>query len=307
MAVWLAFDEYTHIADNNYISVTGLLKPIKAIILSRRVVNNEPSDILDFVASRTGTALHSASENAWLNGNYKKSLHKLGYAEDYIDRITVNPSSVAGDDIPVFLERRTIKEIHSYKVGGQFDVVISGEIRDIKSVKAFSYMKGDDKDYILQMSIYKWLNQSIITGDVGYIDMIITDWKAHEAASNPNYPRTAVVEKVVQLMSIEETEAWLSNRLNSIHSLVQSDEVNIPSCTTAELWQDATKYKYYSKLDSKRATKVFDNITEANQMLIDKGSKGYVKTVEGMVRRCNYCNGKDICQQYKGYVTQGLV
>ena len=37
MAVWLAHDEYDHNDDPNHISVTGLIKPTKQLILAGRV------------------------------------------------------------------------------------------------------------------------------------------------------------------------------------------------------------------------------------------------------------------------------
>ena len=306
LAVALSYNDYDYINEPNYISATSILKPLKAIVIGLNSKARGEPDVLDFVASRVGTAIHTASEDSWLNGNYKSSMRKLGYPEDIIARIKVNPTDIHEADIPVYLERRSIKELAGYKVGGKFDAVMEGAIRDIKTVKAFSYIKNDMEPYRLQLSIYRWLNQDIITSDVGYVDMIITDWKKFEADMKPEYPQLPVVEKKIRLMTITETENWLTSRLNSISSLVSKPQSALPLCSKEELWADPTKYKYFKNPAGKRATKVFDSMVEANQRLIDEGSVGIVKTVEGTPKRCNYCV-KAECEQAQNYILQGVL
>lgn len=305
MAVLLAHDEYDHVKTHNYISVTGLLKPLKAIILGTRVPASD-IDIMDLVPSTVGTAVHNELERSWLDGNHAKAMYKLGYGREYIDSIEVNPTRPTPGKVQMYLENRVTKDIHGFEVGGKYDFIWDGTVCDLKNTKAFTYKKGDDTDYILQLSIYRWLNQDKITSDIGLIFMSITDWKAYEC-HDPKYPQTPVVTKEVKLMSIEATEDWLVNKLNSFKNLVGSPEIQIPRCTKAELWRDDTKFKFFSKPDSKRATKVFDNIGDANSMLMAKGNKGYVQTVEGAVRRCKYCIGPEHCNQAAEYLSAGLL
>ena len=308
MAVYLAHDDYDAIKEENYISVTSLLKPLKAIILGMRADYSEP-DVLDFVASRTGTAIHNAAENAWLHHNYKKNMKKLGYHQDVIDRVQVNPNIVSmdTDDINIFLEKRSITSIGGYRVGGKFDAVFDGFIRDIKTVKAFSFMKNDNSDYQLQMSIYKWLNPDIITGDIGFIDMLITDWKQFEADAKPEYPQLPVVEKAIPLLSHQQTEKWLKDRLNHITILKDKDQSALPECTPQELWQSDPSYAYFKKPAAKRATKVFSSMAEANQRLLDDGSTGKVDTRYGKAKRCTYCNAQSLCNQAARLSAEGLL
>ena len=48
LSVWLLHDEYDYVDNANYISVTGLMKPVKQTILSSRVPSAEQvSDVSD--------------------------------------------------------------------------------------------------------------------------------------------------------------------------------------------------------------------------------------------------------------------
>ena len=310
MAIFLATDNYDYNKESNYISVTSLLKPLRAIITGLNSKASAEPDVLDFVASRVGTAIHTASENAWLNGNYKKSMWKLGCTSQVINAIKVNPTKEEVETtegiMPVYLERRSIKEIEGFKVGGKFDCVMDGNIRDIKTVKAFSYMKNDMEPYRLQLSIYRWLNQDIIPSNIGYVDMLITDWKQYEADAKPEYPQTPVVEKRIKLMSLTETEEWLKKRLNSITQLINVPQDQLPLCTPEELWASPDKWAFYAKPESKRATKVSEDQSVINQMYIEKGSKGRVEYRAGTPKRCDYCL-KAECSQAQDFILQGLI
>ena len=65
MAVWLAHDSYDN---DNTLSATKLIKPIKEVILADRIKPGEiVPDIQGLVASRMGTAIHNAVEDAWMD------------------------------------------------------------------------------------------------------------------------------------------------------------------------------------------------------------------------------------------------
>src|SRR5690606_17139243 len=93
-AVWLLHDEYDYINEENYISATGLLKPIRHIVLPGRIPLDKRivPDVEDYIAMAMGTALHAGIEKAWRDGNHKLALAKLGYPPSLIDRVLVNPT-----------------------------------------------------------------------------------------------------------------------------------------------------------------------------------------------------------------------
>jgi len=306
LQLFMVHSDYDHIDKENYISATGLIKPIKAIVLNLQGNVTGSNDVLDSLASSVGTASHDRLEKAFLNGNHIINMRKLGYDEDTISRIKINPTEVQETDIPIYLEKRTIKKLGKYLIGGKFDICLEGTVRDLKTTKVFSYTKHDFSAYKLQMSIYKWLNPDIIKKPYGYIDFIFTDWKAFETEKK-GYPQTPALSERITLFTSEEVETWLSNKLNQIESLRNATQDMLPKCTHEELWQEANKWAFYAKPDSKRATKVSEDEAEINQLFISKGSKGRVEHRQGKIKRCNYCVGPDNCKQAQEYVVQGLL
>ena len=80
LAVWLATSNYDGNKAPNEISVTTLMKPLKQIILSKRVNKDDLClDVSSLAASTIGTALHDSIEQAWLNPN--DALTRLGISE----------------------------------------------------------------------------------------------------------------------------------------------------------------------------------------------------------------------------------
>ena len=265
LAVWLLNDEYDHVDKKNYFSITGLMKPLKQLILSSRT-ENKALDISDLIHLRIGAALHDSIEKSWY-GNFKDKLKKLNLPKSMIDNIKVNPDTINEGDIPIYMEQRTVVQVGEYSIGGKFDFVSEGVVQDFKSTSTYSFTSGsNDESYKLQLSLYRWLNQGKITEDYGLIHFIFTDWNKFQSETNPNYPKSKIVSKRIELYSIEECQSWIEKRISDINSYWSLDESLIPHCTDEELWRGKTVYKYYNnpnKTDG-RSTKNFDSILEAN-------------------------------------------
>jgi hypothetical protein len=312
LAVWLLHDEYDYIDEENYISVTGLMKPTRQIILTSRIpAADRVMDVGDFTASALGKAIHDSIEKAWIKFPEHK-LKRLGYSDDVIARIKVNPTleevRASNDIIPVYIEQRAIREHKGYKIGGKFDMVTDGIVKDNKSTSAFAWTGGTrDEEHILQLSLYRWIDAAQehrkITEDFGMINYIFTDWSKMMARQNPKYPQKRIEEKRLNLMSLQETEQWVDERLAAYEKWQNSPEKQIPHCTDAELWRSAPQFKYYSnpaKTDG-RSTKNFDNLLAANAHLRTQG-KGVVITKPGEVKRCGYCPAFEACSQKDAYL-----
>lgn len=303
LAVWAVNDDYDSFNDEKYISATALIKPLRSIILGSRVEGDSRADVLDFIPAALGTAIHTSIEYAWKK-NYKKNLEKLSISENVINHIKINPKpgELTPNTLPIYLEKRRVKEVLGWKIGGKFDAVIDGLLHDFKSTSVYSWVHGsNDEAYKLQGSIYRWLNQDIITEDYIRICFIFTDWsKVNAEKDKENYPQQRVLYKDIQLYSIQETEDWITKRIEAIQYYLDKPDNEIPECTDEELWRPAPTYKYYAnpeKTDG-RATKNFINLQEATQYKLEKG-KGIVITVEGTPRRCAYCAANPICEQRK--------
>lgn len=331
VAIWLADDEYDHApVEGKYISATGLLKPLRMIVLEQRVraqiAQSGTTEVVDldrFIASRMGSAIHSAIEHSWTR-NLKKSimgdntpafylaLQRLGYKPDMIRRVVVNPTEEQLDErpdiIPIYMEKREFKKIGDWTVGGQFDFIGNGSLEDFKSMAVYGYLKGDkDEEQLLQGSIYRWLNPELVTNPVMKIQHIFTDWSKLESMKNKNYPQKRLLSKELRLKDPAEMQMWIHKKLNQVDDLLNVPESNLPRCTPAELWQADPVYKYYKNPDAKKSTKNFDNYHEAATRKMKDGDVGIVKEFFGKVKRCGYCSAYDICTQKDEYIAEGIL
>lgn len=309
LAVWLAHDDYDYIDEENYISATRLMKPLRHIILPSHMApaDRETPDISDRIASAFGSSLHNSIERAW-EVSYVENLLKLGYPQAVIDRVLINPSkaqldAMGEDAIPVYMEQRVIKSFMGYRIGGKYDLVAEGQVQDYKSTSAFVWVAGSrDNEHILQGSLYRWLNPEIITQDTMVINYIFTDWSKAKAKQDPRYPPLRIMSKELKLMSLHDTEQWVRNKILAIQKYSNVPQEEIPECTDEELWRSEPQFKFYlDPAKTTRATKNFDSMADAKAFQIEKGGKGIIKIVPGEVKRCDYCDSFNICTQKDQY------
>lgn len=307
LSVFLATDSYDH--NDKVISVTTLIKPIRQTILAARVpVEASLVDIAGLVYSRVGSAVHDAIENAWLN-NYHDAMKSLGYPQKLIDRVVINPEEheLKADSLPVYLEQREYKKVQGKTVAGKFDIVIDGQVEDFKNTSVFTYiMSTNTDDYILQGSMYRWLNPEKITKGTMAIHFIFRDWQAMRAKTEANYPPSNTVVKTYKLMSVEQTDMYVNNRISLLDMYWDAPENDIPRCTDEELWRKEPIWKYYKNPANKaRSTKNFDNKQDAYLRLSQDGNVGEVLEVPGQVTACKYCAAFPVCSQKDDLIASG--
>ena len=308
LAVWLVHDEYDYIDQPNYISVTTLMRPLRQIILPRRIPKEKrEADVGDFIARALGHSLHDSIEKAWKRG-YERSLALLGYPANVIKRVMINPTdeelAAAKDPIPIYLEQRAFRVINGWTVGGKFDIVTEGIVQDFKSTSAYTWVYGGrDDEHQQQGSLYRWLNPEKITEDFIRINYILTDWQKAQARSNPKYPQKRVEAKEIPLLDVTTTHRWVEDRLKLIEKFMDAPEKDIPECTDEELWMSDPAYKYYANPANTagRSTKNFTSLVEARAFQAEKGGKGVIITIPGAPKRCDYCEAFDSCTQKDKY------
>jgi hypothetical protein len=312
LAVWLADPSGYDLNQEEYtISATTLQKPLRAIVLGARAMKQGTVDLVDLVRSRLGTAVHSAAEESWKSKSLPDVLHSLGVPKEDLGLYRVNPTTpkTSKDQVDVFLENRVQKKIAGFTISGKYDFVINGQLKDIKSTSTFAYIKGgNERDYQLQGSIYRWLNPELITEDYVHLLYLFTDWKEYLTLSDPKYPKHPIVTKKIPLLSLYETEMYIRDRLEAITVAMGLPEDQLPECSSEELWQTPTKYAVYLGLTTNRATRVFDTHQEALAYGIKK-KRPDAKIIErpGKVKRCRYCSARPICTQSEKLELQGLL
>lgn len=308
VAVFLATDDYDYEPDT--ISATSLIKPIRQLVLASRVPMEERAvDILSLFKARMGSALHTAIENAWLK-NHRGAMKALGYPDKVIERVVINPDRdkpLPPDALPVYMELRSYREIKGYKVSGKFDFAAEGRVQDFKSTSTFTWVNGTkDEDYQLQGSIYRWLNTDILTDDYMAIQFLFTDWMPGKAMNEAAYPNRPVEEKLIPLLSLDDTEQFISQKLAQYEQYKNAPEEEIPLCSDKELWRKPPAYKYYKNPQKMtRSTKNYTNRDEAYTRLAQDGGVGTVIEVPGQVTACKYCAAFPVCSQKDGLIADG--
>lgn len=319
LAVWLLHDEYDYVDKENYFSATGLMKPIRHIIIPPRLNNSSlvdrTIDLDDLIARALGNSVHHSIEKAWLH-NRAKALSLLGYPESVIERVLLNPTpeelKAVEDPIPVYLEQRAFREITvdgvTYTIGGKYDMVTEGYVNDTKSTSAWGWMFGTrDEEHQLQGSIYRWIDEAqdhpVITEDFMQVNYIFTDWQKAMARSKEDYPDSRLKEKKINLLTSQQTEDFIREKIAYVRKHINTPESELPFCTDEELWRSDPVYKYYADPNktSGRSTRNFKDAVEAAKFKAEKG-KGVVITVPGEVKRCSYCDAFDGCTQKDKYL-----
>lgn len=310
IAVWLASDEYKYDDRPYAISATKLIKPVRQVILGMRVPPEDRKvDLLDRLKANIGHVLHGGIEGAWKN-HFRAAMEKLGYPRRVIDAVRINPEKEEPDTIPVYTEFRAEREINGFVVTGQVDLIIEWRLRDAKSTTVWGYQAQKSVgNWVLQGSIYRWLNPEKIKHDELLIQYLLLDWSASAAKRTPNYPPHPAPTRTLALMGLRETEQWIIARLDLLHSLAGAPEKDLPECTEEELWRSDPVYKYYANPEAKgRSTKNFEGpnaAAEAHQYMSEKGGKGRVDHVPGEVKACKFCPGFSLCSQKDRLIADG--
>ena len=211
---WLRNDQYDHESDT--ISATKLISPARQHALYKLHADELEMDVSDLIASRYGTAIHSAFEAL---------------------------------DIPgIEQEKRLYHEIevdgNKFKISGKFDMLKTmpdgtKRLVDLKSTSVWSYIyNSKNEDYIKQLSIYKYLGNKngYNIGTKAEICMVFTDWNKAQAKKSADYPSIRIAVKEITLWDDQVTEDYIKLRLR----LFKNAEKNIQdvTCSTKELWMN---------------------------------------------------------------------
>lgn len=300
IAIFLASNDYDGYKEGKAISATGLLRSVRQTILSSRI-EARCIDVSSLIAARMGSAYHSAIEQSLLSPRLNEVLASLGVKSS----LAINPSGleeIPQGAIPVYVETRTEKDFLGWTISGKFDLIFNGVVEDFKSTSVYTYLNQNNRDkYILQGSIYRWLNPALVTKDYMRIHYLFTDWSVRHAKQIPQ----RILSQEFPLLSLQETEQYISRKLKELDIWFSKPEEEIPPCSGEELWRRPSKWKYFSSETSQRSSKNFDDSFEAQLYLSQKKYKGLIREVPGEVIACRYCPAFALCSQKDRYLASG--
>lgn len=297
------------------LSVTTLIKPVRQVVLSKRVpLEAQIADLEGEIPSRNGSAIHDGFERAWKNPDLPRVLASLGLPPGMIRKVRVNPSAeevAKGGIIACYTEVRSSIMIRGIKVTGKFDFIGDGLMEDLKNTSTFKFMSTDGLDYVKQCSMYRLMNQDKVTKEHMNITFNFTDWSRRDFRMRQDvYPPARMVTKRYTLMSVAEATSWAEGRVDQLIKCLNLPEPELPLCTPKELWQSEAVYKYYAKPENahvpgSRSTKNFKTRREAEAYMATKKGVGIIVEKKGEVKACLYCAGFSLCTQKDALIASG--
>jgi len=186
-------------------SATAMLRPVQEIILTRRHNDEIIVKASDLVWSILGSSTHAVLEKGF-DGKYQQ-------------------------------EERVFKIVEGIPVSGKFDLIKDNAINDFKVTTVYRVTFGySEEDWIKQLSTYRWLMYPTrILSDEGKIIAILRDWNAKEV-DNIGYPAFPMLEIKLKLMSYEDTEAMVTEKILDIKKALELKDEELPACTLEDRW-----------------------------------------------------------------------
>lgn len=269
-------DDYT--MGDARMSVTGLLRPPRITLLTKRHSPDIEVDVSDMIWSLFGRAVHSILEK--------------------------------GGDEEHLPEERLFMEVRGWRISGAIDVqriTVRGNtpvvrITDYKVCKAYSVMN-EKVDWENQLNLYAHLIREVKGYEVEGLQIcgLVRDWDRNKAASDPDYPQASAVTVPVNLWPPAAAKAFIEERVRVHQSAIAAADMGeeLPPCSEEDMWTRKETWAV-RKRANKRPNKVFDIRGEAEAYQTQMGDDYVIEHRPGEPIRCtgNYCNVAPWCSQY---------
>lgn len=276
-------DPYTN---HGTLSVTTLLKPPQAYGLTLKHSGEMEEDAADRIWALVGQVGHLILERA---------------AGTMDPRVWIS-------------ERRYFGELAGRTVSGQADLVhINGRVvYDFKFTSGWAIIdaRTGKTEWRIQLSMLAWLARRGMHGDAGSdvpvdvtsgkIVAICRDWTETQAKRIRDWPEKAVEVIDMNIMSDEETEAWMVERIAEFKA---AEEGDWRPCTDEERWYSPGKWAVY-KGKNQKAAKLEDSEDALSTWIFANraklGSDYRIEQRSPQYKRCaKYCAAAPFCQQYQ--------
>jgi hypothetical protein len=259
-----------------HLSVTQLINSPKIVALSAKFEDELEQDASEMVWSLFGSAVHNILER--------------------------------GKDDYHIVEQRLFTTFEGWTLSGAIDLQILSDkgrsIRDYKVTSVWSAMR-DKIEWEQQLNIYAWLVETVTKDpviDLGIV-AIIRDWNRRDSLSKEGYPKAPISEIPVRLWTMEEREAYVSERIKAHSECEFALETGsaLPQCSSVEMWERPTTWAV-KKVGASRAKSV--HLIEADAVeALNNSSKDYeIEVRNGERIRCaTFCPVNQYCAQWRDY------
>jgi hypothetical protein len=270
-------------------TASGISKSIRSFILTDRHDDEIVKDVSEMSWAFFGTMLHSYLEKYGLKGNF--------LSEQYLSSIIAGQEFTGTSDL--LCQEKSDYVIVDYKT---------------MSVWGWVFWKdGKFNPYEVQLNAYKYLySKCDFYAKKLKIVAFFRNWEKKKVGNG--YPKIPIMEIPVKSWTLEETEDYIKTKINAFEKFKDAPEPELPMCLPEELWQSPTKYAVKRQGNKTAMSGGIKNSKEEadkfilNQKIQDKKPYKYIVEVRpGTVERCNYCDGRTWCGQYKKLKEQGLI
>lgn len=301
--------ELIHINSNHDssldLSASGMTRTVKQIIFEYRYPELALArDVMDTLtlAGAQGNARHMWAEDAWQNpATVKAAMNLCGVNDSAVERIRINPEKVETGTIPVFIEHSfTPKVVNGMTVGGTADLIFNGMIEDYKTVSPWTRKYSSTiQGYVMQMSVYRWLNPDLVTSAQGKLNFRYPKWDERDTKMN-GYPKFPVESIIYDLYPVEVVQDFVEKQTKLILESIDKPDDALPPCPSQRLeqnkvWKIFTEYDQYAQGKASRRT-----VYSLDEALIAMKSikTGVLLEITGKPSLCKFCAFTTVCSQH---------
>lgn len=270
---FLQNDFYDYRKDGNDFSATQLLKPVKEVVLTKRHWEEIEVEAEDRLWSLFGSGIHAI-------------LEKGNLSEQQEERLTVN--------------------VDGTNISGKFDIIFDGELNDFKTTSAWKIKFGETDEWKYQLSIYRWLYFKVYAKELpitGNIIAILRDWSRTNLNKDLSgkYPKAPVIKIPLQLMTFDETEKFVKEKIINILQSIGKSEEELPKCSDDERWWNEKQQKFLKCEKYCPASKFCSQHLTTPK--VEKVIKLKVAKVKKVKKECEGCeaNVETVNKQLKQY------
>jgi hypothetical protein len=260
------------------LSVTTLLRPPQAWVLSKRHAGEIVEDASDRIWSLVGQIGHLIIERAAGNLDPEKFIAERRFHG------TVEGTPISGQADLIEIDNKTVFDFKFTSGWAVKDAMTSGK-----------------SDWRIQLSVLAHLARvNGVEIERGKIVAIVRDWTESAAAKNRDWPQKPIAVIDMDIMGQDETAEWIAARIAEFKAAEAGD---IRPCTDEERWHSPGKWAVY-KGSNIKAAKLEDSEEALSAWIFANrpklGADYRIEQRPTEFKRCaKYCAAAAFCPQFQ--------